>query len=874
MTLAVMLILVTGLPLLLAQTANRVIINQVQTSDAQESLNLEVYFTVTDSAGVVVPLPGIGGARIILDDGTSYNAVVTQPTTPLYISLILDASGSMSRARDDMVSAAASAVQNAPDNAMISLAKFNEQFTTLSVFTDDRNRIINTLGEVQPVDLNGTCLYDAVYAALENMSEQPEGRRAIVLFTDGRDEKLDGTLCSSRSYDEVVDLAGTSEYRSPIHIVGLRGSTGTPINENELRALADATGGLSAFGSQADLESLFDRISSALISQWLATAEVYPESGDRILTLVVTLANNQQLEADVASFTSPRSYVQSPEVVKTTTVIPDVITVESVALTEDGRSLEVRSVFTGSSTIEEYRVALVNASSGLLVGGERSFPAPMPNPFIVPATSLGDGEYSVRINGVTGLGNVVVRSDEFRFRITRPTATPAPPTNTPVPVGVTLNNISFDEPDSTLTLGLTVRSADQIGSVRVEFVNADTNALVREYSPPVVSFQGGQLVLPAEISSGRYIIRIVSMAQDGQETSRTEIPYEHVTATPTPTPTATPTETPVLASAEIVAVEESGGPVSYLVVRLAVTNEELIRRYELDFVDRSTNLVRDTYRFEVPPYDRLRILLSEIQGGEYNLRLRVIGESNAEIAQSSVEIAYAEPTPTPTPAPTQTPAPTPTPEPEAPLTTARRFLQENMVLVLPIVIALAIGLVVLMVALIRRSTRPKTGTGFLAGLTGAQEAVQEEVVYQPSQGGYDPDATNPELVGWDPDATNPFAQSLLPPASLTVHKSRAAGVEGKTIPVNHVPFTLGRKGQNRKGCDINFDGDDNVSRQHANINYRDGAFYITDLGSTHGTFVDGFKLEPNTQTRLNAGSNITLGTTTKMTFNLQAPDDN
>ena len=46
--------------------------------------------------------------------------------------------------------------------------------------------------------MSGTCLYDAAYQAVEMASTTPPGRRAVVLFTDGKDETASGEQCSFR----------------------------------------------------------------------------------------------------------------------------------------------------------------------------------------------------------------------------------------------------------------------------------------------------------------------------------------------------------------------------------------------------------------------------------------------------------------------------------------------------------------------------------------------------------------------------------------------------------------------------------------------------------------------------------------------------
>uniref|UniRef100_A0A7S4B5J5 FHA domain-containing protein n=2 Tax=Chrysotila carterae TaxID=13221 RepID=A0A7S4B5J5_CHRCT len=54
--------------------------------------------------------------------------------------------------------------------------------------------------------------------------------------------------------------------------------------------------------------------------------------------------------------------------------------------------------------------------------------------------------------------------------------------------------------------------------------------------------------------------------------------------------------------------------------------------------------------------------------------------------------------------------------------------------------------------------------------------------------------------------------------------------------------------------------DASVSRQHAAIVHDEETTYIVDLGSTHGTFVEAARLEPNKYTKLSNGDTIAFGT--------------
>ena len=65
--------------------------------------------------------------------------------------------------------------------------------------------------------------------------------------------------------------------------------------------------------------------------------------------------------------------------------------------------------------------------------------------------------------------------------------------------------------------------------------------------------------------------------------------------------------------------------------------------------------------------------------------------------------------------------------------------------------------------------------------------------------------------------------------------------------------------------DVDLDSDDpeaKVSRRHARITFREGQYFLEDLGSTNGTFINrGRRLSPGTRQALNDGDEIIVGKT-------------
>ncbi|MCL4439470.1 MAG: FHA domain-containing protein, partial [Firmicutes bacterium] len=100
----------------------------------------------------------------------------------------------------------------------------------------------------------------------------------------------------------------------------------------------------------------------------------------------------------------------------------------------------------------------------------------------------------------------------------------------------------------------------------------------------------------------------------------------------------------------------------------------------------------------------------------------------------------------------------------------------------------------------------------------------------------------------------------------TLTRLTAAGHSPKALLMqrvsagNSVKFPLGTRGViigRRRTNDIRLE-DTNVSRVHASIDYTEGNYFITDLGSTNGTFVNGIRISKK---RLVEGDQVRVGTT-------------
>lgn len=120
------------------------------------------------------------------EDGVEQNvAIFSSVDKPFSVVLMLDTSGSTRFRLNEIQDAAIAFVNQLRPDDRVMIVSFDDQVRVLSEFTSDRSRLRDAIRRTQPGE--STKLYDAVDLVMNQRLNRVEGRKAIVLFTDGVD---------------------------------------------------------------------------------------------------------------------------------------------------------------------------------------------------------------------------------------------------------------------------------------------------------------------------------------------------------------------------------------------------------------------------------------------------------------------------------------------------------------------------------------------------------------------------------------------------------------------------------------------------------------------------------------------------------------
>jgi VWFA-related protein len=235
--------------------------------------------TVTDKKGQFVPGLTETDFQVLEDKIPQQIESFTSEQNnklPLYVGVLMDTSPSTAGKLKFEQESAMNFIQTVvrPRRDRVLFATFDDQITLRQDFTDRLELLDRAVFAVKKTG-EKTALYDAIWQFCDEKMRSAQGRRALVVITDGDD------TYSRADMNDAIDIAQRTE--TTIFAISTKsGLTGTvpgveagtvkDQGDKGLERLCDETGGTAFFtGDMLSLERSFTKIANELRSQYLIT---------------------------------------------------------------------------------------------------------------------------------------------------------------------------------------------------------------------------------------------------------------------------------------------------------------------------------------------------------------------------------------------------------------------------------------------------------------------------------------------------------------------------------------------------------------------------------------------------------------------------
>ncbi len=184
--------------------------------------------TVMDRNGRFIPNLRQQDFRIYEDGAEQQVAYFASVEKPFTVALVIDTSASTRFRLEEIQDAAIAFInQLRPDDRVI-IVSFDEEIRVLAQATNDRSRLREAISRVRTG--GGTKLYDAMDLVINRLLSREQGRKAVVLFTDGVDTTSTRASYQSnvRDAEELDALIYPIQYDTSQDVMGPGGGGGYP----------------------------------------------------------------------------------------------------------------------------------------------------------------------------------------------------------------------------------------------------------------------------------------------------------------------------------------------------------------------------------------------------------------------------------------------------------------------------------------------------------------------------------------------------------------------------------------------------------------------------------------------------------------------
>jgi VWFA-related protein len=194
--------------------------------DQDETIRLDatlvnIPLLVSDRAGRFIPQLDKGDFLLYEDGVRQEVAFFGDEKVPFNVAMLLDVSPSVQGNLENIQDAAIEFVRQLRADDRVMVVSFDRNVHYLTDLTSNRRELEYAIRRSQTG--SGTSVYDAVYEVVSQRLRNIEGRKALILFSDGED-----TTSRRADYDEAIEIVSESD----VLVYGLRypGSGGPATN--------------------------------------------------------------------------------------------------------------------------------------------------------------------------------------------------------------------------------------------------------------------------------------------------------------------------------------------------------------------------------------------------------------------------------------------------------------------------------------------------------------------------------------------------------------------------------------------------------------------------------------------------------------------
>ena len=168
---------------------------------------------------------------------------------------------------------------------LIALYRFNDEVILLNSFTKNRVDLVRNINKINRHG-SKTLLYNALYAATDLLNKTNSPQKAIIVFTDGKDEG------SSITINDVIETARNAHI--PIYCIAYNPKD----MERSLSRISILTGGVYYNSNKKNISDIYNAILSTIKNQYVAEYKSMIEPDGKAHIIEVKLKYNNFTDTD------------------------------------------------------------------------------------------------------------------------------------------------------------------------------------------------------------------------------------------------------------------------------------------------------------------------------------------------------------------------------------------------------------------------------------------------------------------------------------------------------------------------------------------------------------------------------------------------